>query len=369
MNIELIEAGLVYRGSDHHPHLRNAAFPSIAQIDDGTLVVSLTICHGRNSVDVRCYSMRSTDQGRTWSEPERIFEPDESNCRVSTEIRMSRAHDGSLVGFVNLLRRTDPEAPTTNRETGGTVEREHAVIRSNDGRTWSELEPIRMPFDWKCFGEPSPILALSADRWLLPSLTRLNWDGECPVGLKSFVMISEDQGKSWPRTADVFNLWPEGIITWEQKQTLLGDGRILAVTWAFHNERRENLPNHYTFSSDGGESYGPPRHSPLHGQTCTPLALTGNLILCAYRRLDRNGLWAHVAEIDGDAWNPVTELCLWGSDREAIAGGRDSSIQQQHNLQFGFPQLVRLQDGTILVVFWAVEDGLSVIRRVRLRVG
>jgi hypothetical protein len=212
-----------------------------------------------------------------------------------------------------------------------------------------------MPFDWKCFGEPSPILSLilslAADLWLLPSLTRLNWDGECPVGLKSIVMISEDQGRSW-----------------EQKQTPLGDGRILAVTWAFNHETRENLPNHYTFSSDGGESYGLPRHSPLHGHTCTPLALTDHLILCVYRRLDQNGLWAHLAGIERDKWIPLAERCLWGSDREAISGGGDSSIQQQHNLQFGFPQVVHLHDGTILVVFWAVEDGLSVIRSVQLRV-
>ena len=366
MNISLLETGIVYRGSADHPHLRTAAFPSIAQLPDGRLAVTMTIGREQNSPDVRCYVVDSEDGGKTWSEPRKIFEPDESERRFSAGIRMSRVHDGTLAGFVNLLDRSDPGAPTTNPETGGTVERDHAVIRSTDGRTWSDLEFFSPPLDWKCFGEPSPILALSGERWLLPSLTRLDWQGQCPYGLKSFVMISEDQGRSWPRYTDVFDLWSEKTITWEQKQAKLDDGRILAVTWAFNSDTKENLPNLYTFSGDDGGSYAPPLRSPLRGQTCTPLALAGNRVLCIYRRLDRNGLWAHLAEIRDTEWVPLAESCLWGSDREALPGSRDSSIQHQHNLQFGYPQLIQLQDGDIFAVFWAVEDGLSVIRGFRL---
>jgi len=366
--IEVMDTGVVYRGAEGHPPLRTAAFPSVAQMADGKLVATLTIGRERNSADVRCYATVSRDEGGTWSPPDKIFEPDERAHPVSAGIRMSRAHDGTLVGFVNLLDRSDPEAPTTNRETGGTVPREHGIIRSADGETWSALEPFAPPLDWRCFGEPSPVFALSADRWLLPSLTRLDWEGRCPYGLKSFVMISEDQGRTWPRAVDVFDLWAEGIVTWEQKQTRLADSRILAVTWAFNSETKQNLPNLHTFSEDEGDSYGPPLHSPLQGQTCTPLALPENRVLCVYRRVDRNGLWAHLAEIRDTAWVPLADTCLWGGDREAMPGQPDSSIQHMHALQFGYPQLVRLAGGDIFVVFWAVEDGLSVIRSFRLRV-
>ena len=180
-------------------------------------------------------------------------------------------------------------------------------------------------------------------------------------------MISTDQGKTWPRSVDVFNLWSEGIIAWEQKQTRLSDGRVLAVTWAFNNETKENHPNLYTFSEDEGESYGEPLRSPLQGQTCTPLAIHDNKILCVYRRLYKNGLWAHLTEIKGTDWKPLSELCLWGSDRAALLGAEDSSIQHQHALQFGYPQLIQLKNGEIFVVFWAVEDGLSMIRSFRLK--
>lgn len=286
-SINVQGTAIVYRGSQNDSRLRTAAFPSIAQMPDGKLVATMTIGREMGGVDVRCYSVVSRDEGETWSSPQQLFEPDESKHPVSTGIRMSRVHDGTLVGFVNLLNRSGPETATTNPENGGTVTREHAIIRSPDGETWSQLQPFRPPLDWHCFGEPSPVLALCANRWLLPSLTRLNWQGQCPYGLKSFVMISADQGKTWPRSVDVFDLWSKRIITWEQKQTCLTDGRILAVTWAFNSHTKEDLPNLYTFLENGGESYGVPLRSPLHGQTCSPLALPENHILCIYRRLDK----------------------------------------------------------------------------------
>jgi len=366
--INVVKSAVVYRGSSDHPYLRHAAFPSIAQMSDGKFVVTMTIGHGRDSADIRCYRVISWDEGETWSQPERIFEPDETKHPVSAGIRMSKVTDGTLVGFVNLLNRSDPDVPTTNPDNGGALPREHAIIRSSDGELWSPLEFFQPPLDWHYFGEPSPVLALSADRWLLPSLTRPNWQGNCPYGRKSFVMVSEDQGKTWPRSSDVFDLWSKQIATWEQKQTRLSDGRILAVTWAFDTVKKENVPILYTFSEDQGESYGAPVQSPLRGQTCTPLALSDNRILCVYRRIDKKGLWAHLAQVRGSEWVGTAEQCLWGSDRAAIAGGADSSPRHHHALQFGFPQLIPLERRNYFIVFWAVEDGLSVIRSVRLQI-
>ena len=90
--------------------------------------------------------------------------------------------------------------------------------------------------------------------WLLPSLTRLDWDGNCPFGLKSFVFVSRDQGRTWPEVHDVFDMWADNIVTWEQKQCVLSDGRLLAITWAFDDESKENLPNQYALSDDLGAS-------------------------------------------------------------------------------------------------------------------
>ena len=206
-------------------------------------MATFTVGFEMGSPDVRCYWAESTDGARSWSTPQKIWEPDQATRRYSTGIRMSRAHDGSLIGFCNQLDfglMSEAPTPSTNTATGGSVPKLHGIIRSTDGRSWSppDFSPESWTaMDWHCFGEPSPILALSEDRWLLPSLTRTNWEGQpYPFGLKSFVWVSRDQGKTWAETVDVFDLWSgrpasERIITYEQKQCVLSDGRTYLPTY------------------------------------------------------------------------------------------------------------------------------------------
>ena len=364
--IRILDSGIVYRGPRPDTPMSNAYWPTVVELGSGELVVAMNIATAMSTPDTRAYCCRSSDGGKTWTAPEKIFEPDESEHPVQVTVRINRTPDEQLVGFTTLLDRSRIGSPRTNPETGGTVEMAHAIVRSDDGGlSWSGPQTFRSPLDWECYGEPSPILPLSANRWLLPSLTRLNWEGECPLDLKAFAMISEDQGLTWPRAVDVFNHWAERIICWEQKQTRLTDGRLLAVTWAFDTVAKQNLRNRYTFTSDEGDSYGASLESPLDGQTCTPLGLDGNHVLFAYRRSDKPGLWAHLAHINDTDWRPVAETLLWGGEVKGLA---DSSIQHMTGLKFGFPQLIRAADGAVFLVFWGVEDGLSVIRWFRLAV-
>lgn len=367
--IEVINTGIVYRGAQPDTPTGQAYMPTIVRRDDGVLVVVMNLGTAASCRHTRAYCTRSADEGKTWSSPEKLFEPDESAHPVQAGVRISRTGDGGIIGFTTLLDRSRVDEPRTNPQTGGSVEMQHAIVRSDDGgHTWSPPQLFDSPLDWHCYGEPSPIVPLRPDRWLLPSLTRLDWDGHCPLGLKAFVMISHDQGRTWPKAVDVFDHWAEGIICWEQKQIRLTDGRIFAVTWAFNSETKENLRNLYTFSEDDGESYAPSMQSPLHGQTCTPFALADNHILCVYRRSDRNGLWAHLARIDGDAWQAIADAPLWGADVAAMASGLDSSIQNQLTLKFGYPMMTALPNGDVFVVFWCVEDGQAVIRWFRVGV-
>ena len=121
-------------------------------------------------------------------------------------------------------------------------------------------------------------------------------------------------------------------------------------------------------SDDNGLSFTSALESPLCGQTCTAIGLAGNHVLFVYRRLDQRGLWAHLAHMDGTTWQPVTEVPLWGRDVDAIAGGLDSRMANLKALQFGYPQMIQRTDGDVFLVFWCVEDGLSVIRWFQLDV-
>ena len=368
-SIHTVDSGVVYRGAGSADHFRNAYWGTVAQLDDGTLLAALDICHHMNSRDARSYCTLSTDGGRTWSRPELIWDGQGWDYPFHTTCRISKTLTGDIVGFMAIKDRSDPDGPHTNPDTGGMVDMEHAFVGWDAQRqTWSPPQVMARPIDWNCYECCHPVFAATADKWLLPTAFRLNWDGDLPFGHKAFAFVSHDAGRTWPEIVDVFDLSAQNVICWEQKQTRLADGRIFAACWAFNHHTKQNEPNRYTFSEDDGASYEPCRESPLAGQTCTPIGLVDNHILCIYRRLDRNGLWAHLARIDGTDWIPVTEQLIWGGDVEAIAGGGHSTIQSQKNLQFGFPTIIKLSDGDLFLVFWCVEQGLSNIRWRRLNI-
>jgi sialidase-1 len=148
----------------------------------------------------------------------------------------------------------------------------------------------------------------------------------------------------------------------------LRDGRIVAVAWVHDPRTQEDQPNHFALSTDGGQTFGAPRSTGLHGQTCKVVQLEDGRLLCVYRRSDQPGLWANLASLDDGQWSNLGQIPVW----QGVDTGRSaatSSADLLAALRFGYPSPARLENGEVLVAFWCVEACLSVIRLARLRVG
>jgi hypothetical protein len=367
--ITVLDTGLVYRNPVPHLQSRQAFFPSVVSLPNGELVVAMDIGSAFEAIDVRSYLCRSTDGGQTWSEPQLIFAPDESRHPVSTTCRISRMPDGNLVGVAGLFDRTRTESGLANPATEGFINTAFALVRSGDGgRNWSKPVPVEPPVQWDHFESCSPIIAVAQNRWLLPTSFWPDWEGRCLFGAhQAVVFLSEDRGKTWPRLTSVMDGSAEKITSWEQKLVTLSDGRLLSVCWRFDYRTRQNLANHYALSRDNGDTFGQPLATPLQGETCTPLALPDNHLLCIYRRTDVRGLWAHLARIDGDDWHPLHDYPVWGAQVEADGGPRASRLAQMSTLRFGCPSVTSLGDREVLVVFWCGEDFAFNIRWYKLK--
>jgi hypothetical protein len=93
-------------------------------------------------------------------------------------------------------------------------------------------------------------------------------------------------------------------------------------------------------------------------------------VLLVYRRTDRAGLWAVLSRFDGSRWQHDAEALLWGAAATSARSSADGATiaEEMSALRFGLPHLTRLPGQAVLVTFWCVEDCVSVIRWVMLRV-
>lgn len=342
-----------------------AYFPSVVSLDDEQLVVCFDQGADMEAVDVRSFTIHSADGGEQWSEPVVIHEPGPG---FSTLCRISKAENTELLAALTILTRMPGEG-LANPKTDGYVDTALSVARSrNGGSTWGAPAQIPPAIPRAILETCAPILDLGDGVWLYPTSLFRNWQGEAPHGLKAVALRSTDAGEHWPEVVTAFDFIEEKVAAWEQKQVRLSDGRVMAVCWAYDLANRLSLKNRYTFSGDTGASFGKAFESPLHGETCGILALPENHVLCAYRRTDVKGLWAHLARIEGERWIPFADEPLWGVHREAYGIRAESMLEEMTTLQFGYPSLALLEDGLVFGVFWCVEEGKALIRSFRLEV-
>jgi hypothetical protein len=368
--IHLHSTGLVYRNPFPNIRSLHAFFPSVLETRPGRLLVCFDRGSAMENRDVRSVWASSEDGGARWSEP--VEFPFWRNLpeTVSVSSRMSRSGEGALYLLITEFHRQHPEEGLANPETDGFVRTEFLVSRSSDeGESWTEPVRVEPPLAWDRYETCSPLTCLDENRLLFPTAIWPNWEGERPFGMKAIAFRSKDAGRTWTDTVTVLDDGANRIASWEQKQAVLSDGRVLAVCWAHDLKTGKSLKNRYTFSEDGGETFHPWVESPLQGETCTPLSLPDNRVLFLYRRTDRRGLWAHLARFEGTEWVPLNDAPVWGTSEASYSGTSEKTFEQLSTLRFGYPQACLLSDGDIFCVFWCVEECVANIRWARLRVG
>ncbi len=369
-SIDIVDTGVIYRNPKPALVSRHAYFPSLVTMPNGDLIAAMDIGSAFEAVDVRSFVCRSSDQGKTWSEPALMFEPDESKHPVSTTCRINSLPDGSLIGWVCLFDRTRTDMGLADPKTDGFVRTEFAVTRSDDGgANWSQPRPIKLPVDWEYFETCSPPVT-TGERILVPSSPLKSTSGEYPDIPSGVAFTSLDGGETWPQMSILFTGGQADPSAWELKLTTLSDGRVLAVCWSYDPGSKKTIDNRWAVSSDDGAMFGVSRDTGIHGETCTPIGLDDNHVLCVYRRFDEPGMWAQLAQVGNDSWTALTDQLVWGGP--GYAGGREDSggaFENMSDLQMGLPTLTRLLGGDVLAAFWCVEHCVSNIRWYRIRIG
>lgn len=368
--IRVIDTGIVYKNPAPHLRAVHALHPTLALLPGGELLAAFDLGQGPESFDYSTYTSRSTDGGKTWSEPARIVQNafTHNGRRCNYIIRIRELSDGTVYGIGARIHRDFDNEGFVNRETFGYAPTDLVSVASTDGgKTWTEPATITPPIVGPSFEICHSVLELPDGRLLAPMGTWKGWDAAAPSGMKAIAIESRDRGKTWGKYLDVMDDYANGVIHFEQSMTRLSDGRLVAIAWAYNEKTGKSGPTPFVLSDPAATKFGARRETGLHGQTAKIAALPDGRILCLYRRDDKPGLWANLSEIKGEAWVNLAEAPVWTGAASGMTGER-SSADELSGLKFGFPNLRVLPDGRVLALFWCVEDGLSIIRWVRIGV-
>jgi hypothetical protein len=366
--LAILGTGLIYRNPKPHVKSIHAYFPSVVSLPNGEMLATLCLGEAFEATNLHTYLARSLDDGETWQLEGRLS-ADVPDRLTTDSSRITALPNGETVVFMVRHDRTEhPDEGFTNVANLGFVPTELLILRSQDqGHTWTQPEPLIPPLIGPSFELCSPVTPLPDGRWLLPTSTWRGWDGACPNDMKTIAFVSHDRGKSWPEYMDVYGGATRPVIHFESKIIALSDGRLVGAAWGYDEATAADTPNQYVVSEDGGLTWTAPASTGLIGQTGTPFALPDNRILFVYRRIDRPGLWANIARLEGTRWINESEMPLWGAAADGLTAHSENMAKNFHVLRFGAPCITTTPKGDIFVAFWCVEDCVSHIRWFRLR--
>lgn len=361
-SINVEAQGLIYKNPIPHVRSVHGYFPSLAALDNGDLLCSGVLGEAFEAHNCRTHIFRSTDQGQTWVNEGPIY-PGPPHPSMSDFSRITALGNGKVVAIMTRHDRQDlPDDGLSNPENMGFAPGGVYMLRSEDyGKTWTEPALQTPPLVGPSFELCCPITVLPDGRWVWPTSTWFDWEGNCPNGLRMIGWISEDEGKSWSSYMDVMHEEDNQAFFWESKIVALPDGRLMAAAWVYDNVTKADRENQYVLSSDGGKSWSAPASTGLQGQTLTPIVLDDGRILSVYRRIDEPGLWANLSRFDGDVWVNTEAAPIWGQQAAKLTGETDNMSDNFAVLRFGAPCLIRQEKGRIYGAFWGYEDCVSVL--------
>jgi sialidase-1 len=211
--------------------------------------------------DIRILLRRSTDDGRSWSDPQSIAEVSGSKDKNPFALRLKNV-DPTDVTYNN---------PVLIADRDGTV---HMLFcleymrcfyqrSADDGASWSQpveitstFEAFRASYDWKVLATgPNHSIQLRTDRLVVPIWLSTGTGGNAHRPSVMATIYSDDGGKTW-RAGDIAVPCTDELINPNETVAVeLADGRVML------NVRNESTTHRrlITISRDGATGWSTPR--------------------------------------------------------------------------------------------------------------
>ena len=343
------------------PQLRavNSFFPFLCQRPDGAILAMHQMGEAFESVNARTYISLNHDQGRTWSEPYRAFDEIDPERQISESAKPIVLPDGSILALGYGFYRDDPNLPMGNVETGGLLPNLVFWSISRDGgKHFSHPQPIET--SWPGSVEASaPITVLQDGSWASPITGFPSWDGTMEGKLCGRLLRTYDAGQTWNDDVICQEFPGDAVTCYEMRLCQLDDGTLVVIGWNEDILTGERLPNHYSFSTDNGQTFSVPISTGIQGQASFVMSLPGQRIFALHalrRDTDRPGIYACIVDFSNHTWQIEKQQLIWEPARPVTRNPVFAEIFSF--LKFGQPGAILLADGSILMSHWFSEDGV-----------
>jgi len=363
--LKIVGQGIISRQPD-----RGAFMPLVTPRADGALMVCQHVGSELGSADNRAEVLLSRDGGTTWIRRNGNLDALQQEGWAYRGPELVEIAPRSLL--LTVTRFESSGGQLFDPQSEGLKRPEMLCFRSDDdGQTWQnpttvtvDLDPRR--YTWNGAGR---LLRPAPDRWLhfLETWKPEGYDG--PPDQKAALVVSRDQGRTWGELTVVADDPTGAVLYWDQMGCLLPDGRIYTLFWTHKNGTNDDLPNHWSVSSDQGRTWSPPRPTNLPGQVCSPIPLPDGRVAAVYNhRRDPHGIRVAVSE-DLEHFDRAHEAVVFDAGAEALLGAPESDafFAQHQKIGFGKPAGHYAGDGTIWTYFWCTAQGITHTRWVRLK--
>ena len=339
--------------SVNHPDAKQAIFPGVAKLDDGSLFMIFVAGSDFESSDQRLVKARSTDQGKTWTiegylyDTKRLdFSEPFTDCAKPTNLG-----DGKLIaaGYGFIRDRPDMGLSDYAEKFGRFPKNLNTVLTSDDnGKTWSGPDFIK--HEYAGLELSGPVLKCASGRlsfFAAPFvLSAEKYEGFC--------YSSDDNGKTWTKRGTFFS--STDVTPWEVRSIQLPSGRIVLVIWAYDLKRQCHLSNHLIWSDDDGATWSKPIDTGLRGQASNLFMYKGKLgVLQARREAPKPGICLSLIELNDDSVTVLDEAYAW--DAAGLANKQGNIETQFAALKFGQPSMVQIDVSHYVLFFWNCIDG------------
>jgi hypothetical protein len=366
--MRIIKEGIIFADNDPQSSTRVACFPSIARLSDGRILCTFRVGSTKESANETLRIAQSTDDGHTWQLTS--FKPRTNLNGVPGSLRFAHLIETRPNHFLlasTWVNREDPNLPVAHPETGGCLELKLVVFRSSDGgRTWSDGQEVNsIPFEQPEIS--GPIVALAeAGHFLLPMENQKQFEDPEPIDEKCYALLSYDYGETWPEWAMIVHV--PGRSHWCNRFARLPDsGNLIGSSWTYDVAAEQDLPIHILRGSPDAKQWEAPVSSGIEGQLSTIFPLSESTLLFGYvHRHQPASIRVRASTDGGHSWDASEELVLYSAEQDAPTDGLGGDIadyyQWMTNYTSGWNPMVRLRDGSVLIVYFAGTTETTSIR-------